>query len=278
MYNQSMIIAIDIGSTKIIVASLSNNGEIINHIKMATPPTAKDTTDVITAAIVSQFANLNFTEIFVGVPGPVKNNRVAWCSNMGEDWVDFDLASALKSQFKVPVTLENDANLAGLSEVFALAQTPHSAIYLSIGAGIGSSFIIDGKLVKGLLDSGAGMTGLEYDGQIREWEKFASGKAIYEAYGQLAEDIKSPKIWRAITDRISRGLLVLIPVVQPDVVIIGGSIGKSFSKFGQLLVDLIDEKLSPRLLRPKIIAASEPEFAVIYGIDIYAKSRKKPQN
>ena len=273
-----MMIAVDIGSANTIVASLSSGGEIINYVKMATPHSASDAADVITAAIVSQFSNLKFSQIIVGVPGPVKNNRIAWCSNLSDDWDDFDLAKLLNATFGVPVTLENDANLAGLAEVNALAQTPHSVVYLSIGAGIGSSIVIGGKLVDGLLNSEAGMTELEYDGKIRSWESFASGKAIYQAYNKLAEEITSKRIWQAITDRIARGLLVLIPVVQPDLIIIGGSMGENFSKYGSVLNELIDEKLPPKLSRPRIIAASQPELAVIYGINIYAKTVLKRQS
>ncbi|MGI6612316.1 MAG: ROK family protein [Candidatus Nanosyncoccaceae bacterium] len=273
-----MIIAVDVGSANTIVASLNKNGEIINHIKMATPNSATDATDVITAAIASQFSKLNFDQIIVGVPGPVKDNRVAWCSNLDDNWDNFDLAGALQSTFEVPVTLENDANLAGLAEVDALAQTPRSAVYLSIGAGIGSSIIIDGKLVKGLLNSEAGMTELEYDGKIRTWESFASGKAIYEAYDKLAEEITSRRIWQAITDRIARGLLVLVPIIQPELIIIGGSMGMSFSKYGPLLNDLLDEKLPIKLDRPRIIAASQPDLAVIYGIGIYERTILRKQS
>ena len=269
-----MILAIDIGSVNLIIAGLKNN-EITDYVKLATPETAADTTDVIIAGIVSNFNTAKIKEIIVGISGSVANNCVAWCSNMGDDWENYDLAGKLKKVFKVPVTLENDANLAGLSEVANLAFTPKSAIYLSIGAGIGSSFIIDGHLVEGLLSSEAGMTNIEYDGVVREWEKFASGKAIYQAYGQLAEDIKSKQIWHAIVDRLARGILVLIPIVQPEIIIIGGSMGQNFRKYGKLLNDLIDEKLSSRLQRPRIIAASQPELAVIYGAAIYAKNRHK---
>lgn len=267
-----MIVAVDIGSVNLIVAVLKRN-QIIDYVKLATPQSAKDTTDVIIAAIVGHFAHPKISQIIIGVSGVIKNNRVAWCSNMGDDWVDYDLASALEQVFKVPVLLENDANLAGLSEVANLAQRPSSAIYLSIGAGIGSSFIIDGQLVEGLLHSEAGMTNIEYDGVVREWETFASGKAIYQAYGQLAEEIKSKSIWQAIVDRLARGILVLIPIVQPEIIIIGGSMGQNFRKYGKLLNAMIDEKLSPRLKRPLVIAASQPELAVIYGAAIYAKQR-----
>lgn len=270
-----MIIAIDIGSVNLVIASLDKSGGIIQHLNLATPFSAQDTTDVIIAALAGQFTDQAFSEIIVGIPGPVVNNRVAWCSNLDKDWTGYDLAGELKRVFKVPVTLENDANLAGLSEVAILAQKPRSAVFLSIGAGIGSSILINGKLVEGLLSSAAGMTCLEYDGVIREWEKFASGKAIYQAYGKLAEDIKDKKIWEAITDRIARGILAIVPVVQPELIIIGGSMGKNFRKFSRLLKDMIDEKLSPQLIRPQIIAAHDPDLAVIKGAHYYVKARKK---
>ena len=69
--------------------------------------------------------------------------------------------------------------------------------------------------------------------------------------------------------------MVLIPIIQPELIIIGGSVGKNFHKYGKMLNDFIDEGLSPKLNRPKIIAANEPEMAVIYGIGVYAKSIKR---
>lgn len=264
-----MIIAVDIGSTKLLVGSLDESGRIIDYIKLVTPESPQEALEVVAATIASQFANIKFSEIIVGVPGPVENNHLAWGSNLSPEWKKFNFVEPLEKQFDASVFLENDANLAGLAEVNRLTPIPKSAIYLTIGAGIGSSFVISGKLVPGLLHSEAGMTMLEYDGVVREWEKFASGKAIFEAYEKLAEDITSERTWYAITDRISRGLLALIPIVQPEIIIIGGSMGTVFDRYGQKLNELVDEKLSPNLRRPVIKAAAQPELAVLHGAYIY---------
>ena len=269
-----MNIAVDIGASNMIIASQDIQGNIIDQVKLLTPETAQDTLELIEAAIASQFNTTKFDRIIIGVPGPVENNLVRWCSNLGKDWKNFDFATRLIKDFNVEVLVENDANLAGLAEVNNLANLPKSAIYLTIGAGIGSSFIINGQLVPGLMNSEAGMTPLEYDGVIREWEKFASSHAIKKAYGSLISEINDPKIWRAITDRLSRGILVLIPIVQPDIIIIGGSMGTNFNKYGQYLKDIIDEKLPIGLYRPSIKAAAQPELAVINGAHIYSKLTK----
>lgn len=266
-----MIIAVDIGSQSLTIASLSQAGVITKQIDFLTPPLAQDCLALIQATVAKDFAGKKPQAIVIGVPGVVHDNIVEWCSNLGDDWVGFDFKSALEQTFNIPILVENDANLGGLAEAAHLTPTPKSLIYLTIGAGIGSGCIIDGKLSEALLDSEAGMIMLEYDGVVQEWENFASGKAISEAYNQLVKNIKNPAIWDAIADRISRGLLMLIPILQPQYIVIGGSIGGAFASYQQPLIDLIDERLPINLRRPIIAAAQEPKLAVIYGCYHYFK-------
>lgn len=260
-----MIIAIDIGSQALFIAHINKNGQITHQAGFDTPPLAQDCLDLIKATIASDFSHQSFEAIVVGISGSVIDNIIQWGSNLGDDWINFDFKTALENEFQKPTLIENDANLGGLAEAHQFAQIPQSLVYLNIGAGIGSSVIADGKLVPALLNSEAGMTMLEYDGVTRKWEDFASGRAIYLAYNQLAKDIKSPDIWDAIADRISRGLLTLIPVIQPNVVVIGGIMGNYFTKYSEHLIALIDEKLPPELNRPRVIAAKNPDSSVING-------------
>lgn len=266
-----MIIAVDIGSQTLTIASLDQTGTLIKQAEFPTPNLAEDCLGLIQATIAKDFADQKPAAIVIGVPGVVRHNIVEWCSNLGEDWIGFDFRPELEKAFNTTVLVENDANLGGLAEAANITPVPKSLIYLSIGAGIGSGCIINGQLLPALLDSEAGMMMLEYDGVVQEWENFASGKAISEAYNQLAKNIKNPAIWDAIADRISRGLLMLIPILQPRYIVIGGSMGGSFNQYGQTLTDLIDERLPTNLRRPQIIAAKEPKLAVIYGCHHYFK-------
>ena len=111
---------------------------------------------------------------------------------------------------------------------------------------------------------------LEYEGRLREWETFASGKSVYETYGKFARDIKSERIWRQIADKISRGLLVLIPTLNPDVIILGGSIGTYFERYEEPLLNHLRDQLNPHLNLPEIRQAIHPEEAVIYGCYYHA--------
>src|SRR5690606_25422172 len=136
---------------------------------------------------------------------------------------------------KAPVLIENDANLAGLAEARMLDPTPVSSLYVTISTGIGTGVITNGHIDPGLRLSEGGRALIEYDGSVREWESFASGKAIYTIYGKFARDITNKRHWDQIADRISRGFLAAIPLIQPDVIIIGGSIGTYFQRYGKQL-------------------------------------------
>lgn len=69
---------------------------------------------------------------------------------------------------------------------------------------------------------------------------------------------------------MSRGFLAVIPVIQPDVIIIGGSIGTYFDQYQAQLKGILKEKLPPHIPLPKLVQAKHPEQAVIYGCYYYA--------
>ena len=95
--------------------------------------------------------------------------------------------------------------------------------------------------------------------------------AIVDAYHKFARDITSKRTWKKIADRISRGFLAVIPIIQPDIIIIGGSVGTYFERYGDYLRDILTSHLPPHIPCPKIIQARHPEEAVVYGCYYYGK-------
>jgi predicted NBD/HSP70 family sugar kinase len=186
-------------------------------------------------------------------------------------WTNFNIAAELAGVLgDAPVFIENDAKLAGLGETRFLKNIPNQSLYVTISTGIGTGIITYGHIDPALHNSEGGHALVEYDGVVQRWENFASGQAIYKVYGKYARDITSKRAWYQIADRISRGFLAIIPVLQPDVIIIGGSIGTYFDRYGKQLEGLLKEKLPPHIPCPKIVQAKYPELAVIYGCYYYA--------
>lgn len=264
-----MLVTVDTGGTKTLVTSFEQDGTKGELIKFATPARVDDYVRLLRDTLRSHYGSRPVEAVVVALPGIVKDGVAVWCNNL--HWKDFDAKRALEGVLgDAPVFIENDANLAGLAETRILSPIPRASLYVTISTGIGTGIITDSQIDPGLRYSEGGRSLVEFDGMVREWESFASGKAIHAAYGQYARDITSERSWQQIADRISRGFLAIIPFVQPDVIIIGGSIGTYFDRYGAQLEALLQEKLPAHIACPRLKAASHPEEAVIYGCYYYA--------
>ena len=264
-----MLVTVDTGGTKTLVTSFEQDGTRGELIKFATPEHVDEYVTLLRETLAAHYGTQPVEAIVIALPGIVRGGVAVWCNNL--HWKDFDAQSAFDGVLgAAPVHIENDANLAGLAETRALDPVPTSSLYVTISTGIGTGIITNGQIDPGLRYSEGGRSLVEFDGMVREWESFASGKAIFTAYGQYARDITSERSWQQIADRISRGFLAIIPFVQPDVIIIGGSIGTYFDRYGAQLEALLQEKLPAHIPCPRVVAASHPEEAVIYGCYYYA--------
>lgn len=264
-----MLVTVDTGGTKTLVASFKRNGTISDTLTFPTPKNSDDYVATLRKVLQERYGDEPVDMVVIALPGIVKDGVALWCNNLG--WKDFDAKSAFSQVLgDTPVHFENDANLAGLAEARAIDPTPVSALYVTISTGIGTGVITGGVIDPALRHSEGGRALVEFDGMVREWESFASGKAIHATYGKYARDITDERVWRQIADRISRGFLAVIPIIQPEIIIIGGSIGTYFSQYGPQLTALLREKLPPYIACPTIIQATNPEQAVIYGAYYYA--------
>lgn len=259
-----MIVTVDTGGTKTLISSFTKAGKIGKQIVYPTPHDPVKYTQILRQALEDEYGNKKVDIIVIALPGIIDDGIARWCRNLG--WKNFDVRLALSNVLGgAPIYVQNDANLAGLAEARLLKPIPDFALYVTISTGIGTGFISRGHIDLGLESSEGGHALVEFDGKVREWESFASGRAIKETYGKFARDITSKRAWNHIADRISRGFLAVIPITQPDVIIIGGSIGTYFDRYGAQLATLLDERLPPHITRPTLLQAQHPEQAVIYG-------------
>lgn len=264
-----MLVTVDTGGTKTLVAGFERDGSVGDILRFPTPADPHEYVRVLREALITRYGGKAVEAVVIALPGIIKDGVAIWCPNLG--WKNFNAPRALKGVLGVaPILIENDANLAGLAETRVLHPMPRSSLYVTISTGIGTGITTDGHIDPGLRLSEGGHALVEYDGVIREWESFASGRAIYATYGKFARDITSKRAWQHIADRISRGFLAAVPLIEPEVIIIGGSIGSYFDRFAPQLEALLKEKLPPHIPCPRLLQASHPEEAVIYGCYYYA--------
>lgn len=265
-----MIIAVDTGGTKTLVAAFLKNGERGKEVKYPTPRDVQEYIEQLVSAIDVVSEHKEITAICVALPGAVRpDGTLILANNLG--WKELDMRQHLLKHFSCPIFVENDANLGGIGAVQLLAETPARCLYVTISTGIGTGMVVNGSLLAGVEQAEGGRMLLEHDGVIKMWEDFASGRAIVTTYKKYASEITNKRIWNVISKNISQGLLPLWRILYPEVIIIGGSIGTHFDKYGDHLNGILREKLGT--YAPAVVQAPHPEEVVIYGCYYYAVGR-----
>ena len=150
-------LGIDLGGTNIVAAVVNEKFEIVAEAKNPTlcPRSWKEILDDVakTAIEAANLANLKISDFaFVGIGSPgvisVETGTVIVAVNLGFNNVP--LTKYLSDKLGIPVILENDANAAAYGEFKAgKAKNTDNFVALTIGTGIGSGVVLDGKIYRG---------------------------------------------------------------------------------------------------------------------------------
>ncbi|MDR4534097.1 ROK family protein [Glutamicibacter sp. PS] len=199
----------------------------------------------ILATLTEQFGSaLDGAAVGVTVPGIVTNGVVHSAANIDPQWRGLNAEALLTEILGRPVHVLNDADAAGIAEVYAGAgrgtdglPAPGSTLVLTLGTGIGSAMFRDGVLFPNV-EFGH----LIMDGQSAELA--AAARVIRE------ENLT----WEQYTERLQRYLSHVEFLCSPDLIIIGGAISVEHEKF-----------LPGLELRAKIIPAENNNAAGVLG-------------
>ncbi len=265
-----MYLGIDIGGTKTLVASLDDRGVIQEEFRFPTPKLYKDFLKKL-AENVEKLSTNKFVAVGVGAPGKIERENGVGVAFGNLPWRGATLGADIKAIAGCPVVVENDANLAGLSEAMLLKQH-QKVLYVTVSTGINTGFIVDQKIDPNLADSEAGHMMLEHNGKLKSWEDFASGRAIVARFGKRASEITDKHTWQIIAHDIAIGLIDLIALIEPNVIVLGGGVSSHFDKFGEYLQNYLKQYDNPLITLPEIRVAARPEQAVVYGCYDLAKA------
>jgi glucokinase len=175
--NDTLVVGVDIGGTKVAAGLVDRNGEIKKQIR--TPMAANRTAAEGLAAVVSAIDLLldhdaDARDLIRGIgicaPGPldpatgvVINPPNVPC------WRNFPLAAEIEKVYRVPVKVENDANAAALAEAYWGAGRGYRHIfYAGVGTGIGTGIVFAGRIYNGRTGAAAegGHMSIDYDGPV----------------------------------------------------------------------------------------------------------------
>ena len=264
-----MFLAIDVGGTKTLVASFTNDGKLSRSIKFKTPLEYNKFIGVLKATL-ARYDNTKFKYACVALPGKINRKKGIGIAFGNLAWKEIPIKKDLKKFIKCPIVIENDANLAARSEALNVINDFHKVLYLTVSTGIGSGIITNGVIDPDFADSEAGQMKVQFNGKMQYWEDIAAGSAILKHYGKIAADINDKKTWQEICYKLGLGINTLIATLQPEVIIIGGGVGTHFKKYGKLLKAELKKYSTPLTPVPPIIQAKNSEQAVIFGCYILA--------
>ena len=261
-----MYIAVDLGGTKTLVAAYTNDGHLVRSHKT---PTEKEF-DQFIAKLPSEIKVVaegeSIEAIAVAAPGVIDytNKLVRAFGNLS--WENVDIVGPLAHSITDQVLIENDANLGALGESHMGAGIGHDTVlYITLSTGIGTGITYKGMIANVLRQSEGGMMRFYHEGQYKLWEAFASGKAFVERYGQFGRDDDNPEHWQAWAKDVALGVHELMAMLQPDVIIIGGSMGEHIHKYRDYLRAEISQSRSQTVKMPSLVGAKYPDTAVING-------------
>jgi len=264
-----MRLIIDVGATKTLIVAVDKTGKELGRQRFPTDKDypifeghLKDELDMLVAE------HKDLEGIAMAMPGLVnyEKNTVTGFGNLA--WKDVETADFLEKTYSVPVVMDNDANFGAIGESRRGAGKGYENVcYVTISTGIGTGITHSGSIDPMLTHSEAGSIQFWEDGHHTRWEKVASGKAFYEKYGRFGKDTPKSEvtIWRDYALQVAKGLHELIVIVQPDVIVVGGSMGEHLPKYSGYIMDYLNEWKTPVTLVPPVIQAKDFDGAVISG-------------
>jgi glucokinase len=153
------LLAFDIGGTKISAAILEWPTETVQTLtfqkleRVYSPPDADAKSDLRTILGLSHTILTTHKPLAIGVSfgGPVDwTTNTVRLSHHIPGWEDIHLGDILEAELGVPVSVDNDANVAALGEYrFGAAKGSSSMMYITISTGVGGGFVLDNKIWHG---------------------------------------------------------------------------------------------------------------------------------
>jgi len=156
MSKTELILAVDIGGTKIAASLVTPAGEILSTLR--TPMVAKKSAAAGFAAVRGAIEQVlrssksrTIRAIGISVPGWVDSRTGALISAANLPcWRNFPLAQKIETQFRLPVRVANDAKAAALAEAkWGAGRGHHNVFYATLGTGVGTGLVIGGRIYSG---------------------------------------------------------------------------------------------------------------------------------
>lgn len=288
-----LYIGIDIGGTNVKCGVVDEKGGIMkkSNLKIGDDNSAAAVVRLAADEVnsfLSEFGRENIVGIGVGIPGLIDSERgmVVCSGNLG--WINENVVKEFGKFLDLPIKIANDANVAALGEAkFGIGKAYSNCVMLTLGTGVGSGIIIDGKIYSGKASAGAEIghmvieafgrsctcggngcletyasaTALKNDTKeamlknpdSKMWEigkiENVSGKTAF-AFSEVDETAR--KVVLSYVEYLSIGIVNIANIFRPDAIILGGGVSYEGERLLRPLKENLDKKIFAGDLGPKV--------------------------
>ena len=268
-----MHLGIDIGGTTIHMGLVKGSDLVV---KNTVPSFNRDWTQQQTLDYlceeISRILSPEVERIGIGVPTLVDPAKgIAYQAANIPSWDEVPVKDVLESRFHLPVAVNNDSNCFALGAAARLGKRHKVVLGITLGTGIGVGVVVDGKLLDGT-HCGVGEIGsLPYLGQ--DYEAFSS-KKFFHAHGfspktvAEAAEAGNPEalaLYQAYGEHLGTFLSVALFAYDPDCVVLGGGIARSYPLFQESMWSTLRKKYpyTRALADLQIQAMPEDDIALV---------------
>ena len=227
---------IEAGGTKMVCAVGDENGKIIDRITFPTRGPKETFEDMI-----GYFKKWEMEALGIGCFGPIDLNKKSRTygyitSTPKPGWKNTDIVGTFQEALGVPIGFDTDVNGAILGEVtWGAAKGADSAIYITIGTGVGVGVYVNGGLLHGLVHPEAGHMilakhpGDTYEGKCPYHrtclEGLAAGPAIEARWGRKGVELTdNAEVWELEAFYIAQAVANYILTYSPQKIILWGGV------------------------------------------------------
>jgi glucokinase len=287
--SNKIIIGVDVGGTKIQAGAIRSDGQIIGE-PVTVETVGTDESDKILSRITGSVeklikdSGLNKKEILgigMGVTGPLdpESGTILECPQLPTMHF-YPLKEQIIKRFQLPVYMDNDANALLLGEsIWGAGKGHRTTLGFTLGTGLGCAIVVDNKLFSGANGMAGEIWPSPYQGETIE--DVVSGRGVSLIYQKLSNQVRSAKeisilaykgdlnaieTWNVFGNTLAIPLSWGINLIDPGIVILGGSIANSLDLFHDAMEITLRKFLCPvPAAKTKIVKAAHGDNAGFIG-------------
>jgi predicted NBD/HSP70 family sugar kinase len=288
------VLGLDVGRDRVRAAVADLNGDIAarrdERARVRSARTLIEQIGEVGRGVVAEarVPKRRVTHATIGSPGVFEpTRRKLTLAESLPGWGRRGVIEALQDELGVQVSIENDVNVATVGEqLHGLGKGVPNFVFLHVGVGVGLGLVLDGRLFRGATGAAGEVGYLPFgerlalpvkthkrdelgvtvgsEGVVAEARRLGmkgrlTARSVFAAARR--SDPTAQQVVNVEAARIARTIAAVVPVVDPELVVLGGGIGRN----GDLLLEPVRAELRSAVFHPRIEASALGEDGPVLG-------------